>query len=136
MDNNQIIDLIRGIDTAEKMGEVAAKIRAIPGDMNPAVQKALLDKLAEVTAQSKAAREGAIATLELHGVSYPLTDWLTPKNYAKKFGIKNTETVINWINRGVISSENVKIIEDLDLRLVRAIEYAPRKHSSHKLIEA
>lgn len=52
------------------MPRVAALTRAEPGKMAPKVQAALLDKLAEVMAKSKAAREGAISLLSEHGVSY------------------------------------------------------------------
>ncbi|WP_338876970.1 hypothetical protein WBJ53_15035 [Spirosoma sp. SC4-14] len=129
METTELILLIKDISSPEDMQRVRDTIMQMPGQMAPEVQQALLDKVAQVTAQSKAKREDAIAVLKVHGVEYPLTDWLTPKNYATKFGIKNTETVINWINRGVIDSENVKEIPELGLRLVRAIEYSPRKYS-------
>jgi len=125
---NEAIVAIQAITSAEDMERVAAMLRASDDPLSKEVQQALLDKMAEVTTQSKTSREDAIAVLKIHGVEYPLTDWLTPKNYARRFGISNTETVINWINRGVISDENVKEIPELGLRLIRAIEYSPRKY--------
>jgi len=122
---------IRAIATPEDMDSVSALIRAEEGTITPEVQEALLEKLKEITIISRNAQQEAKAVLQLHGISYPLTDWLTPRNYAKKFGVKNTETVINWINRGVIPAEDVKEIEELGIRLVRAVAYSPRKHSSH-----
>ncbi len=128
MENAAIIEQIKAINSPEEMERVAALIRARPGQMAPEVQAALLDKLEESTAKSKAAREEVINTLQVHGVSYPLTDWLTPKNYAIKFGLKNAETVQNWIKRGIIPEDHIKEIPELGLRLVKAVEYSPRPY--------
>ena len=123
MSTQELLDQIKAIATAEDMNQVRAEIEAHFVRLTPEVQQALLDKLEEITAQSKQAREGAIATLKMHGVDYPLTDWLTPDNYAKKFELPNAEMVFRWINRGMIQAENIKEIPELDLLLVRAIEY-------------
>ena len=128
MKTNELIARIRAIASAEDMAEVSALIRAMPGNMEPAVQDALLEKLAEFTAKSKADREETISILKVHGVEYPLTDWLTPKNYMTQFGIKNIETVLNWMARGIIPAENIKEIPELGLRLVKAVEYTPRTY--------
>lgn len=128
MDTQQMIAQIKAIDSVEDMERVAALIRSQPGQMAPEVQQALLDKLAESTAQSKAARQDVITTLQIHGVSYPLSDWLTPKNYAKKFDLKSGEVVLNWINRGIIPEDHIKEIPELGLRLVKAVEYTPRTY--------
>ncbi len=131
METAQLLEHIKAISTPEDMERVSEMIyQTLPGKMSEEISLALLNKLREVTKESKAARREVIAVLQLHGIDYPLTDWLTPKNYALKFGIKNTETVINWINRGVIPADCVKEIVELDLRLVRAKEYSPRKYSS------
>ena len=124
-----LIDQIRAITSVQDMELVSAIIQAMPGKMAPEVQQALVDKLKEVNQQSKQARVQAISILRQNGVDYPLTDWLTPKNYAKKFGIDNPETVLNWIRRGVIPAQNVKEIPELDLRLVKAVVYTPRPYA-------
>ena len=31
-----------------------------------------------------------------------LSDWVSIKEYCKRYNIENVETVINWINRGVV----------------------------------
>ena len=110
------------------MERVATLIREQAGQMPPEVQTALLDKLAQFTAKSVAARENAMTILEVHGVSYPLTDWLTPKNYAKRFDLKSGEVVLNWINRGIIPADHIKEIPELGLHLVKAVEYSPRTY--------
>lgn len=132
MKTNELIAQIRAIASPEDMERVSALIRSMPGKMAPQVQSALLEKMAEVNAQSKAALEETItetsSVLRLHGVEYPLTDWLTPANYARKFELKNPMVVTNWIARGIIPAENVKEIPELGIRLVKAIEYSPRKY--------
>lgn len=130
METTKVIEQIRAIETPEDMQWVEALLRSDDAPLSKEVQQALLDKMAEVARQSTEVRQDAIAVLKVHGVDYPLTDWLTPKNYALKFGISNTETVINWINRGVIPADNVKEIPELGIRLVRAIEYSPRKYAT------
>ncbi|MCF0059273.1 hypothetical protein [Dyadobacter sp. CY356] len=53
-----------------------------------------------------------------------LTDWVTIKEYCKRFDIRNTETVTNWISRGIIPTENVRTIEEFNnTRLVKAVQY-------------
>lgn len=136
MSNEELINQINAIVTAEDMGRVAVLIRAESGKMAPEVQVALLAKLEESTAKSKATREGVISLLSDHGVSYPLTDWLTPKNYARRFDLKSGEVVLNWINRGIIPQDHVKEIPELGLRLVKAVEYSPRTYKERMVKDA
>lgn len=54
-----------------------------------------------------------------------LTEWVTIKEYCRRFGIKNTETVSNWIKRGIISAEDTMVIEEFNnIRMIRAKPYA------------
>lgn len=128
MTTKEIIEQIQAIQTTEDMEAVQALIRAQPGKMSAEVQDALLAKLDEVTQQSRELIEEAKNVLVLHGLAYPLTDWLTPAAYARKFNIENVATVTNWINRGVIPAENVKEIPELGIRLIKAVEYQPRPY--------
>lgn len=53
-----------------------------------------------------------------------LDKWLTIKAYCRQFGIKNEETVMNWIRRGKVPADCVKVIEELNgIRLIKAIPY-------------
>ena len=62
--------------------------------------------------------------LKLNGIAYQLDDWLTIKKYCERFGIEDTQIVTNWIRRGVIPSENVREIKELNgIRLIKAIAY-------------
>ena len=131
-----IVTRIRAITSADEMSQVRQEIEASHTPLTAEVQKALLDKLEEFTARSRAAREGAISLLSEHGVSYPLTDWLTPKNYAKRFDLKSGEVVLNWINRGIIPADHIKEIPELGLRLVKAVEYSPRTYKERVVKDA
>lgn len=48
--------------------------------------------------------------IRLNGLDYDLDEWLTTKASCEKFGIENTQTVNNWIIRGIISSQNVTTV--------------------------
>jgi hypothetical protein len=84
--------------------------------MNAKVKKAIIksDELAS----------NAMLLLDEMGVEYSLDEWLTVKRYCEKFGLANTMVVTNWINRGIIPSENIKVIDELNgLKLVKAVAY-------------
>ncbi|MBD2704404.1 hypothetical protein IC229_27435 [Spirosoma sp. BT702] len=132
MDTQALIDKIKAIDSPEAMEVVADLFEQMEGAVPAEVKAAFWQQLKVLNTQSKKDREEIANTLRLHGVDYPLDKWLTPKNYALKFGISNIETVLGWINRGVISKENIREIPELNLRLVRAIEYTPRKYNQNK----
>jgi hypothetical protein len=58
------------------------------------------------------------------GVTYAFPEWITIINYCKLHGIKNPQTVSNWVKRGVISAHNMVIIKELnDLKLIRNVRY-------------
>lgn len=53
-----------------------------------------------------------------------LSKWVTVKKYCEMFSIKNTETVSNWIRRGIVPADDTLVMEDFnDLRMIRAKEY-------------
>ncbi|WP_146151540.1 hypothetical protein [Dyadobacter jiangsuensis] len=58
------------------------------------------------------------------GVVVDLTEWVTIKEYCRRFGIKNTETVSNWIKRGIVPEDDTLIIEEFNnIRMIRAKPY-------------
>jgi hypothetical protein len=58
------------------------------------------------------------------GVTYAFPEWITIINYCKLHGIKNPQTVSNWVKRGVVPDHNVVIIKELnDLKLIRNLHY-------------
>jgi hypothetical protein len=128
MTTNELLTRIQAIDSPETMAEVEGLIRSQPGKMAPTVQAALLAKLAEITQQSRDLRADISEVLLLNGVEYPLTDWVTPAAYARRFGLPNVSTVTNWISRGVIPAEYVRDVPTLGIRLIKAIAYQTRTY--------
>jgi hypothetical protein len=78
----------------------------------------------ELMADTDAVIEQTTAFLQQNGTRFPLTDWLTPAEYAKRFGLRSTNVVSNWIRRGVIPAENILHVPELnDIRLIKAVPY-------------
>ncbi|WP_428668070.1 helix-turn-helix domain-containing protein [Runella sp.] len=81
-------------------------------------------KFKEIMARADETIKEAKAILDQNGVVYNLGEWLTVKRYCDRFGIPNTQTVTNWIARGIIPPENVVEIAELNnIRLIKAIKY-------------
>ena len=75
-------------------------------------------------AQNANTQKEALKLLSSQGQEIDLGEWVTIKEYAKRFGIKSTNVVSNWINRGVIPPENIIDIAELNnIRLIRAVPY-------------
>ena len=78
--------------------------------------------------QAEAAFAASLAYLQTRGVELPeslldMSDWLTIKRYAEKYGV-TTQVVTNWIARDVIPADCVKDVPELnDLRLVKDQPY-------------
>ena len=87
--------------------------------------KTVSQEVAELLAKGEAIiKEGEALLLQKNGQNYPLTEWLTIKEYTKRFDIKSTNVVTNWIRRGIIPAENILHIPELnDIRLIKAVPY-------------
>lgn len=82
------------------------------------------DDLAELLAKGDKLIAEATTFLQQNGTKFPLTDWVTPAEYAKRFGLKSTNVVSNWIRRGIIPPENIFEVPELNnKRLIKAIPY-------------
>lgn len=58
------------------------------------------------------------------GKTVDLTEYITIKEYCKRFNIPNMTTVTNWIRRGVIPADHVITVPEFnDIRLIKAIPY-------------
>jgi hypothetical protein len=63
--------------------------------------------------------------LLLEGKEYDLYEWLTIAEYCKVHQIKNTQTVSNWILRGIVPLEDILIVPELNhLKLLRNKQYS------------
>lgn len=78
--------------------------------------------------QAEATFAASLAFLQARGIQLPdsllnISDWLTIKRYAEKYSV-TTQVVTNWIARGVIPTDCVKDLPELnDLRLVKDQPY-------------
>ncbi|MDQ6477904.1 hypothetical protein [Dyadobacter sp. LHD-138] len=62
--------------------------------------------------------------LYINGKKYPTDQWVTVAEYCNRFNIPNTQTVSNWIKRGIVPSENTLIIAEYNnIRLIKAVPY-------------
>ncbi len=130
---DELLQQIDQITTAEQVKPAFDAVDAfllVNGNKeeNNRIQQALLDKLREIGTASTALIDEYRDTLRLNGVDYPLTEWITLTQYAKQFGVKNVETIMNWIKRGIVPADHVKEIEQLGLRLIRAVPYERRTY--------
>ena len=83
-------------------------------------QSRLNDLLNETDEMIKEARNYLITK----GVPVDLSEWVTIKEYCRRFNIKNTETVSNWVKRGVIPAEDTMLVEEFNnTRMIRAKDY-------------
>lgn len=81
-------------------------------------------RLDQLLADGRKMIEESQAYLISQGEIVDLTSWVTIKKYCELFKIKNQETVMNWINRGIVPAENVRIVEEFNnTRLIKAIPY-------------
>jgi len=59
-----------------------------------------------------------------YGKAVPTDQWVTIKEYCKRFGIEDTQTVSDWIEAGIIPEENMVIIPEFkDIRMIKAVQY-------------
>ena len=80
------------------------------------------EELNRVLASSRQTRKEAEELLLMNGEFIDLSEWITAKEYADKFELGSTNVVTNWIRRGVIPPENVKVVKRLNgLRLIKAV---------------
>jgi hypothetical protein len=98
------------------------------------IKKFLLQHSEELLAKSRETRrkgealiaeyQASIVNIEINGQKYPLSEWVTMKEYCRRFGLKNTMIINNWINRNIIPEENILNIRQLNnLRLIKAVPY-------------
>ena len=81
-------------------------------------------EIKEALDRSRELREEAEVLLKaINGDVIDLKEWVTIKEYARKFG-KSDKVIHNWIRRGVVPAGNVRVVPELnDIRLIKAIPY-------------
>jgi len=125
-----LTDLLRQIsqmETADDISRVADAeeqflLYATPQEAAQ-IRDAFRQRSTELLQESQRQSEESLKILTQHGFVLDTTQWLTIARYAKKYGV-STQSVTNWIARGVIPSECVKDIPELnDIRLVKDQPY-------------
>jgi predicted urease superfamily metal-dependent hydrolase len=98
------------------------------------LRKIMIQKAEEMMSQAMETRQKAAEliaeyenrdiNIEIDGKKYPLSEWVTMKEYCRRFGLKNTMVINNWITREIIPKENILNISQLNnLRLIKAVPY-------------
>lgn len=81
------------------------------------------NELATLMASSKETMQETVNFLLHNGVELALDKWVTIAKYAEMYDT-STQTVTNWISRGIVPPENIRVVEELnDLRLIKAVKY-------------
>jgi hypothetical protein len=92
-------------------------------DLITAEAKQTINKISKTIAEF----EQKDVVLEVNGRKYPLDEWVTLNDYIKKFDLKSTMVVNNWIKRGVVPAENIISVGRLNgLKLIKAVPYLNR----------
>ena len=65
--------------------------------------------------------DNLIATPEF---TIDLNEWITMKEYTKRFQLSSTNVVSNWIKRGLVPPSNIRVLPMLNnLKLIKAVKY-------------
>lgn len=81
-------------------------------------------QLIDLLSESLQLRQEIENFLTIEGKGYPLAEWVTLKEYARRFNLGSPSAVNGWINAGIVPAENVVVVVELnDLKLIRAVPY-------------
>ncbi len=77
----------------------------------------------ELNRSKEIRHEAEILLQSLDGSIIDLKEWVTIKEYARKYG-ESDKVIHNWIRRGIIPPDGVRVVKELNnIRLIRAIPY-------------
>lgn len=71
-------------------------------------------EIERVLSESKKAIKEAQNYLIGQGEVVDFSEWVTIKEYCKRFKMNRMETVLNWIDSGVIPQQNIQVVEEFD----------------------
>ena len=116
--SNACLDFFDGADESQK--ELIREAMRKKADLITAEAKQTINKISKTITEF----EQKDVVLEVNGRKYPLDEWVTLNDYIKKFDLKSTMVVNNWIKRGVVPAENVISVGRLNnLKLIKAVSY-------------
>jgi hypothetical protein len=123
--------IINNLLLAETDKEIDVAMKAIREEMDKAnsEQKVMLRSIisAKVKMMSKEADRLIAESQSL--LSTPefvidLNEWITMKEYTKRFQLSSTNVVSNWIKRGLVPPSNIRVLPMLNnLKLIKAVKY-------------
>ncbi|MBO0953170.1 hypothetical protein [Fibrella forsythiae] len=122
---DELIEQIHRLTTDKQIPAVQAQVDAflkttpLEADVTR-LKETLGKKLIKLGEQARAESRDS---LYLNGVHYFLGDWLTPSQYSKRFDIRNLSTIYSWIRSGTIPASNILYVEQLGIRLIKAVDY-------------
>ena len=119
--SNACLDFFESATDAQK--EQIREAMRRKADLITAEAKQTITKISKTISEF----EQKDVVLEMNGRKYPLGEWVTLNDYIKKFDLKSTMVVNNWIKRGVVPAENVISVGRLNgLKLIKAVPYLSR----------
>ena len=133
--NCTIAQLVEAIQSMQDPQQAADLKKAIDYRLHlPALRNALFDKItglleaSPATVLSVATSVADVATngdyVQQDGIRYELSQWVTLSEYASLHGLKSTNTVNNWINRGIVPPDCTVELRSLNsLRLIKNQPY-------------
>ena len=84
---------------------ISAKLKLMSKEVNRAIAEA----------------DNFITSLEF---TIDLNEWITMKEYTKRFHLSSTNVVSNWIKRGLVPPSNIRVLPMLNnLKLIKAVKY-------------
>jgi uncharacterized membrane protein (DUF106 family) len=123
--------IIDNLLLAETDKEIEAAMKSIREEMDKAnpEQRAMLRSIisAKIKMMSKQADKLIVESQTL--ISTPefvidLNEWITMKEYTKRFQLSSTNVVSNWIKRGLVPPSNIRVLPMLNnLKLIKAVKY-------------
>ena len=123
--------IINNLLLAETDKDIESAMTAIREEMDKAnpEQKAMLRSIisAKIKMMSKQADKLIAESQSLlltPDFTIDLNEWITMKEYTKRFQLSSTNVVSNWIKRGLIPPSNIRILPMLNnLKLIKAVKY-------------
>ena len=125
MTTQDAINLTETAVTPEQIREANALVPSLLcTSLDPAeaesLRKAKADARNTMLDGHEVEQQQALRFLALNGTQYDLNEWLTPVEYARRYGLRSANNVTNWMMRGIIPPVDIVDMPELNgLKLVR-----------------
>lgn len=124
MTAQDVITLLRTATTPDQIREAnqaaSTLMRTATATDATAIREAKARALSTLLDAHEVEQQETLRFLALNGKRYNLEDWLTPVEYARRYGLRSANNVTNWMMRGIIPPDDILDVPELNgLRLVR-----------------